>query len=155
MKKLPPKQELFRQEYIKDLNAKQAAIRARYSPKTAQEQASRMLRNVKVKSRMAELQSKILKENTIDAAWVLKQAVEVHLRCMNSVKVVTRSGQAVFDDDGHPVYSFQHVGANKALEIIGKHVDVGAFGDNSNSKVDLSQMTPWSSIVAGVTKLSD
>jgi len=65
----------------------------------------------------------------IDAAWVLKQAVEVHHRCMTAVKVKTRSGEPVFDDDGNPVYSFEHSGANKALEIIGKHVDVQAFND--------------------------
>ena len=38
LSKLTPKQELFCKEYLIDLNAKQAAIRAGYSPKTAGEQ---------------------------------------------------------------------------------------------------------------------
>ena len=37
------KQKRFIEEYLIDLNATQAAIRAGYSPKTANEQASRML----------------------------------------------------------------------------------------------------------------
>src|SRR5262249_53478937 len=45
---LTPKQERFVQEYLVDLNATQAAIRAGYSKKTATEQASRLLTNVKV-----------------------------------------------------------------------------------------------------------
>ena len=36
------KQEKFCQEYMIDLNATQAAIRAGYSPKTANEQAGRL-----------------------------------------------------------------------------------------------------------------
>lgn len=43
---LTPKQERFVAEYLVDLNATQAAIRAGYSPKTAQEQSSRLLSNV-------------------------------------------------------------------------------------------------------------
>lgn len=47
--KLTPKQERFVEEYLKDLNATQAAVRAGYSDKTAESQASRLLRNVKVR----------------------------------------------------------------------------------------------------------
>ena len=38
---LPPQQASFAREYLVDLNGKQAAIRAGYSPKTAEMQASR------------------------------------------------------------------------------------------------------------------
>ena len=56
---LNPKQELFVREYLadKNLNAKQAAIRAGYSPKTAEVQASRLLRQAKVRAYIEELQS--------------------------------------------------------------------------------------------------
>ena len=47
-KKLSPKQKIFVSEYLVDLNAKQAAIRAGYSEKTAEVQGSRLLGNVKV-----------------------------------------------------------------------------------------------------------
>ena len=45
---LTEKQQRFVDEYLIDLNATQAAIRAGYSVKTADQQASRMLTNVKV-----------------------------------------------------------------------------------------------------------
>jgi phage terminase small subunit len=42
------RQQRFVEEYLLDLNAKQAAIRAGYSPKTAEAQGSRLLSNLKV-----------------------------------------------------------------------------------------------------------
>lgn len=53
MAKLTAKQQRFCDEYLIDLNATQAAIRAGYSPKTACEQASRLLANVKVQEVIA------------------------------------------------------------------------------------------------------
>lgn len=47
-KKLTPKQKRFVDEYLIDLNATQAAIRAGYSPKTANEQGARLLANVSI-----------------------------------------------------------------------------------------------------------
>lgn len=47
---LTPKQRRFVDEYLIDLNATQAAIRAKYSAKTAQEQSARLLSNVMVQS---------------------------------------------------------------------------------------------------------
>ena len=51
MGKLTDKQEMFCKEYLIDLNATQAAIRAGYSKKTANEQAGRLLVNVSVQSK--------------------------------------------------------------------------------------------------------
>jgi phage terminase small subunit len=48
------KQSRFVEEYIVDLNGKKAAIRAGYSPKTAEVQASRMLRKAKVQTAVEE-----------------------------------------------------------------------------------------------------
>ena len=45
---LAPRQERFVEEYLVDLNAKQAAIRAGYSPRTAEVQGSRLLSHAKV-----------------------------------------------------------------------------------------------------------
>lgn len=49
MADLTPKQRAFIRQYIIDRNGTQAAIRAGYSPKTAQEQASRLLSNVMIR----------------------------------------------------------------------------------------------------------
>lgn len=50
MRKLTLKQQRFVEEYLIDLNATQAAIRAGYSQKTAASQGERLLRNVEVQS---------------------------------------------------------------------------------------------------------
>ena len=50
-KELTPKQERFCQEYMKDLNGTQAAIRAGYSKETARQQAQRLLTKVYIKKK--------------------------------------------------------------------------------------------------------
>lgn len=57
MSELTEKQKRFCQEYVIDLNATQAAIRAGYSEDTADVQGSRLLGNVKVENFIKELQS--------------------------------------------------------------------------------------------------
>ena len=52
------RQARFCEEYLVDLNATQAAIRAGYSANTAESTASRLLRNAKVSTRIAELSEK-------------------------------------------------------------------------------------------------
>lgn len=54
-----PKQALFVKEYLIDLNAKQAAIRAGYSERSAESQASRLLRNAKVKAAIEKATGKV------------------------------------------------------------------------------------------------
>lgn len=55
---LTPKQIRFCEEYLIDLNGTQAAIRAGYSKKTANEQAARLLANVSLQDYVQQLQSK-------------------------------------------------------------------------------------------------
>ena len=74
MAELTPKQQRFVEEYIKDLNGTQAAIRAGYSPKTANEQAVRLLANVSIKTAIdSEL------EKLRDAALATAYEVEAYL----------------------------------------------------------------------------
>lgn len=57
--KLSPKQERFCEEYLIDLNGTQAAIRAGYSPRTANEQAARLLAKVSVQEYVRNLREKM------------------------------------------------------------------------------------------------
>lgn len=54
MADLTPKQAAFVEQYLIDLNATQAAIRAGYSARTANEQGARLLANVSVAQAVAE-----------------------------------------------------------------------------------------------------
>ena len=70
---LNEKQERFCKEYVIDLNGKQAAIRAGYSEKTAEVQASQLLTILKVQERIKELQSGIGERLEITADMVVKE----------------------------------------------------------------------------------
>lgn len=59
MVKISEKQKRFVKEYLVDLNATQAAIRAGYSEKTANEQATRLLANVSLSDYLQEQRNRI------------------------------------------------------------------------------------------------
>lgn len=121
MSNLTAKQKAFCEEYLIDLNATQAAIRAGYSEKTAKEIGCENLTKPNIADYIAEMKVKRSESTAITAAWVLNSAKKVYDRCMQE--------EAVIDREGGPTgeYKFEHSGANKALEIIGKHIDVQAF----------------------------
>ncbi len=75
--KLNPKQKRFCEEYIKDLNATQAYIRAGYSKRSAENLASRMMGNDGVGAYIAELQAKISDRNAITVDNIVKFIKEV------------------------------------------------------------------------------
>ena len=59
-KKLTAKQKRFCDEYLIDLNATQAAIRAGYKKETAYSQGQRLLKNVEVQKHIAEKKRNLL-----------------------------------------------------------------------------------------------
>lgn len=76
-KELTEKQKRFCLEYIKDLNATQAAIRTGYSANTAQEQGSRLLSNVMAQHYICQLNDKRIKRLEIDADFVLDELYKI------------------------------------------------------------------------------
>jgi phage terminase small subunit len=74
---LTPKQKRFINEYLIDLNATQAAIRAGYSPKTANEQASRMLANVNISDIVDKAMAERAKRTGISAERVLEELAKI------------------------------------------------------------------------------
>ncbi len=57
MSDLTPKQARFVEEYLLDLNATQAAIRAGYNKKTANEQGAQLLAKLSIRQAVAEAQA--------------------------------------------------------------------------------------------------
>lgn len=70
---LTPKQHLFVAEYLKDLNATQAAIRCGYSEKTAKQQGSRLLTNADVAAAVAAGQQRVIDRAELKAERVLEE----------------------------------------------------------------------------------
>ena len=77
MAEMTAKQKRFCDEYLIDLNATQAAIRAGYSKKTANEQGARLLTNVSVKEYIAERMKEKEKELIASQDEVLKYLTSV------------------------------------------------------------------------------
>ena len=71
------KQARFCEEYMIDLNATQAAIRAGYSPKTAREQAPRLLANVSIQNRIAQLQAEQSRRTGVSADRVVRELAKI------------------------------------------------------------------------------
>lgn len=127
---LSDKHEIFCQEYLIDLNATQAYIRAGYSPDGARHAASRLLTNDNIRARIDELMAERAKMVRIDAAHVVERLKSVAERCMQAEPVMVFNGQFMEhkkDDAGNHIYEFDSNGANKALELLGRHV--GMFVD--------------------------
>lgn len=131
----------FCEEYLKDLNATEAAIRTGYSKKTAAAQASRLLTNVKLQEYIAELKQKRTERTEITADYVLTGIKEVAERCMqrSPVMVFDYSQKALVqkkDEDDNNIWEFDSAGANKAFELLGRHI--GLFEkDNNQAKANI------------------
>lgn len=80
--------EKFCHEYIKDMNATQAAIRTGYSEKTAKMQGSRLMTNDDIKLRVAELREAYLDENIMTAKQVEYELTRIALGLSNEKHVV-------------------------------------------------------------------
>ena len=65
MAKLTPKQQRFVDEYIIDLNATQSAIRAGYSPKTAEQQGFQLLKKTSVSEAIEQAQQERQKRTLV------------------------------------------------------------------------------------------
>ena len=76
-RKLPPKRQRFVEEYLKDLNATKAALRAGYSEKTAQEQGSQLLSNLMVQAAIQEGQKAVSERNGLTQDAVLDKLREL------------------------------------------------------------------------------
>lgn len=127
MAALTDKQQRFCEEYLIDLNATQAAIRAGYSEKTAKDIACENLAKPNIHARIAELKAKRSEKLSIDAEWVLRRLVSISDRCMQHEPVMVFSpvDKAMVhkeDEEGNKLYQFDSSGANRATEMIGKHI---------------------------------
>ena len=147
---LNEKQKRFVSEYIIDLNAKQAAIRAGYSPKTAEVQASRLLSLVKVQTEIAKAmedrekrtgitQDRVLAE--LSAIAFAKATDYVEIDDDGAVKI--KATASLTDEQKKAIAGIKE-GANgieikltdktKALEMLSRHL--GLFNDKLNVNVE-------------------
>ena len=129
--KLTDKQKRFVEEYLVDLNATQAAIRAGYSEQTAYSIGQRLLKKVEVQEAIQQAQNKRSERTQITQDEVIRRLIEnVDISMGKKATVITipsksENGEVVGNDVAQFVY--EPSAANKALELLGKHL--GIFKD--------------------------
>lgn len=138
MLKLNDKQKRFCEEYIVDLNATQAAIRAGYKEKTAYAQGQRLLKKVEAQEYLQELMNERSKRTEITADRVLEELAAIAFSDRTELAQVGKHGEVNFTPTeqlpdeikkiiagiengkyGTKVTTYDKV---KALELLGKHL---------------------------------
>lgn len=150
MAKLTAKQQRFCDEYLIDLNATQAAIRAGYSPRTAEQAASRLLTIVKVSDEIAREMAERSKRTGINQDRVVKELAK--LAFVNIADVVDLENATVrisaTDEDLACIQSVKikpsEFGTEReiklydkkaSLELLGRHL--GMFKDKLEVEADM------------------
>lgn len=145
------KRQMFAEEYLRDYNATQAAIRAGYAEGSASEEGYRLLRNAQVKKQIEKKKRILLDEIHNDQLRTLREIQNIAFidiralynyrgelkrpdewdaataAAVASVETVRRqSGEC--DEDGEPIYEtvlkVKLWDKVKALELLGKHQDI-------------------------------
>jgi phage terminase small subunit len=94
-------QQHFAQEYLVDLNATQAAIRAGYSPATAASQGQRLLRNVEIEEKIKREMDSRAERTGITADRVLQELAAIGFASIGDYLTV--------DGYGHPTFDFENL----------------------------------------------
>ncbi|HYH13576.1 MAG TPA: terminase small subunit [Flavisolibacter sp.] len=141
---LNDKQKRFCEEYLVDLNATQAAMRSGYSKNTAKQIGSENLSKPDIQAYISQLQEERSKRTLIEADFVILGLKEVAERCMTNKPVMEwnhmdKCLQHKEDADGKGVYEFDSSGANRSLELLGKHL--GLFEKDNKQKSTVVQIT--------------
>ena len=156
-RKLSPKQEVFVQEYLKDLNATQAAIRAGYSEKTAYRIGSELLHKTSVREAVEKGRAKRAERTEITADRVVTELAKiafadprdlmewgpngVALKDCSTLTEEQAAGVAeVVEGSGGALRLKKHDKV-KALELLGKHI--GMFRDRVETDVSGGVVLTW------------
>lgn len=160
--KLTAKQEAFCLEYLKDLNATQAAIRAGYKENAARQTGSDNLSKPVIASKIAALKGERSEITKVDAQYVLTRLKEIDELDIIDIVNVDMNGfrplnewpkswrtsisgldmKTIIEGGDQPVEALvqkiKWPDKTKNLELIGKHVNVQAFNDKSTKEVELT-----------------
>ena len=149
--KLTPRQAAFCREYLIDLNAKQAAIRAGYSENTATQQAARLLTNVNVQAQIDKLKAKRAERTDITADRVLTELdcmgfydpADIASHPMRGPQDIANLPERVrraiigWSWDKHHNFTLKLANKQGALELIGKHLGMWVERQESSGELTI------------------
>lgn len=151
MGNLTPKQKLFCEEYLKDLNATQAAIRSGYQERTATEQAARLLTNVKVKAEIRRLQAIVAKRNEVTVDLLVNELAAIAFGTLKGIVEFNNEEVRVLDSKNLTDDQWKFIGEVKptkygmsirtndkiaAINTLAKHL--GMFKDDGEAIATLT-----------------
>lgn len=123
---LPPRQARFVEEYLKDLNASAAAVRAGYSERHRDVIGPRLVGKSRVAAAIQAAKAARAKRTALSQDYVVRWLRRNLQRAMQAV--------AVTDDEGKEtgVYTYNGAVANKSLELLGRHL--GMFAEHHDHR---------------------
>lgn len=136
MRPLTPKQKAFVGEYLVDLNASQAAIRAGYKKTRAGEVAYQLLQKTPIQAAIQAAIAERAKRTEINQDYVLSTIHETVERCRQVEPVFDKSGEQVLVEtptgELAPAFVFDAKNVLKGCELLGKHLGMftGKQGDD-------------------------
>lgn len=124
--KLTPKQARFVEEYLVDLNATQAAIRAGYSEKTARAIGPENLQKPVVAAAITVARENLSRRTEITQEYVLKTIRDTIERCAQASPVLDKKGKPVMietpEGDTTAAYEFDSMAVLRGAELLGRHL---------------------------------
>lgn len=151
---LTDKQDQFCKEYLIDLNATQAAIRAGYSQNAAKEQASRLLTKANVQERISSLKAQRDQRTNVTMDRVINELAKiafVNPKDLYDYKGTLNSVSDLDDNDAAAISEITHNTTAKetkyklhskttALDMLMKHVG-GYSADNKQKESAITIVT--------------
>ena len=162
---LTRKQKAFVEEYLIDLNATQAAIRAGYSANCANEQGSQNLAKLSIMQAISERMAERSKRTGVNQDRIVQELAKVAFVKMTDIVDLDGSiKEAANEDDLSCIESIKYKYSNmdtgysverevkiasklKALELLGKHLGMW------NDKLDVNVTLPV--VISGEDSLDD
>ncbi len=133
------KERVFVNEYLKDFNGTQAAIKAGWKESSARQTAYRLLTKDYIQTAIKKRVDDRIAALQLDQNFVIKGLIEVYERCMQA--------EPVLDGEGEPTgeWKFDSKSANKALESLGRHLQM--FPNNVKHSNDPENPLPAGNVV--------
>jgi phage terminase small subunit len=147
------KHERFCQEFLIDLNRKQAYIRAGYRPKEAESSASRLYANARIRARIDELMAERSKRTGVTQDRVIRELARISF--LDPTRIINLNHATILEgateDDRAAIASvkvkegedftereIRFYDKTKTLEQLGRHL--GMFKDGLSITVDLPKI---------------
>ncbi len=140
---LAPRVDLFCRELIVDFIGAKAAVRAGFPEKSAKVRACEMLADERVQARVAELMAERAARAGISADWVVSRLKAVAERCLQETPVMRDGKPLMVETPTGQVaaaYTFDAAGANKALDLLGRHVGIFEADNRQRSQTVVEEI---------------